>query len=360
MKKILLLCFINILLLANFTNDKYYQQEKILNSIDVDVKYLKDESFMGIFNEMSDRETAYFTKILNEANTRVQVVKAILKKEGIPDVFLYLAMIESNFKIDVKSGAKAVGVWQFMVPTAKNFGLKIDKYVDERKDVVASSIAAAKYIKNLKDDFGKWYLAIFAYNCGSGCVKKAISNAGSDDLAVLLDEEKKYLPGETRRFFKKILSTSLVVENDIAKYGDVYLLNQIMALNISKVDVKANSSLASVASRAGMSLDEFKELNPFFKGNVTPPYSYHVYLPIDKIALYKDNSNPKMYAKNDIKNVKSYRVKKGDTLYVIAKNNGISTKILKSYNNLKDDRLGINQTLLIPILVVDDNKEAKN
>lgn len=360
MKKILLLCFINILLFANFSTDKYSQHEKILNSIDVDVKYLKDKYFIQMFNDMGDKEISYVTKILNEADVNISIIKAILKKEGVPDLFLYLAMVESNFKIDVKSGAKAMGIWQFMAPTAKNFGLKIDKYVDERKDVVASSVAAAKYIKRLKDDFGKWYLAILAYNCGSGCVKKAISNAGSDELVVLLDEDKKYLPAETRQFFKKILSTGLVAESDMKKYNDMYLLNQVMSLNISKIDIKANDNLSSIASKAGMSLNEFKALNPFFKTNFAPPYPYYAYLPIEKVALYNDRANIKAYAKNDVKKLKSYRVKKGDTLYVIAKNNGISTAALKSFNNLKDDKLGINQTLLIPILVVDDSKEAKN
>lgn len=360
MKKFILLIVTSICLYANFSVDKYDKQEKILKSIDVDLRYLQDQSFMEIFYDMSEREVLYFTKVLNEANMNIPIIKAILKKEGVPDVFLYLAMVESNFKTDAKSGVKATGVWQFMEPTAKNFGLKIDKFIDERKDVVAASVAAAKYLHRLKDEFGKWYLAIFAYNCGNGCVRKAIKNAGSDELSVLLDEDQKYLPKETRRFFKKILSTSLIAENDIAKYGDIYLLNQVMALNIGKVDVKPKESLSLIARKAGISLSEFKDLNPQFKGDFAPPYNYYAYLPIEKIAAYKDNSNPIKYAKNNVKNVISYRVKQGDTIYAIAKKNGVSTNALRAYNNLKDDRIGINQTLLIPVLVYDDSKEAKN
>lgn len=360
MKKFILLIMINICLFASFSVDKYDKQEKILKSIDVDLKYLQDQSFMEIFYDMSEREVLYFTKVLNEANMNIPIIKAILKKEGVPDVFLYLAMVESNFRTDAKSGVKATGVWQFMEPTAKSFGLKIDKYIDERKDVVAASVAAAKYLHKLKDEFGKWYLAIFAYNCGNGCVRKAIRNAGSDELNVLLDEEQKYLPKETRRFFKKILSTSLIAENDIAKYGDIYLLNQVMALNIGKIDIKAKENLALIASKAGISMSEFKELNPQFKGNYAPPYNYYAYLPIEKIALFKENQNPLKYAKNNVKNVISYRVKQGDTLYAIAKKNGISTSTIKAFNNLKDDRLSINQNLLIPVLSLDDSKEAKN
>lgn len=360
MKKFILLIMINICLFASFSVDKYDKQEKILKSIDVDVKYLQDQSFMEIFYDMSEREVLYFTKVLNEANMNIPIIKAILKKEGVPDVFLYLAMVESNFKTDARSGVKATGVWQFMEPTAKNFGLRIDKFVDERKDVVAASVAAAKYLHKLKDEFGKWYLAIFAYNCGNGCVRKAIRNAGTDELNALLDEEQKYLPKETRRFFKKILSTSLIAENDIAKYGDIYLLNQVMALNIGKVEIKPNESLQLVANKAKMSLSELKELNPQFKGNYAPPYPYYAYLPIEKIASYKDNKSSIKYAKNNIKNVISYRVKQGDTLYAIAKKNNVSTSTLKAYNNLKDDRIGINQNLLIPILDFDNSKEAKN
>lgn len=359
MRKIIIFCFLTLSLFANFSVDKYDKQAKMLKSIDVDLKYLKDKSFIELFNDMSEREILYFTKILNEANMNIPIIKAILKKEGVPDLFLYLAMVESNFRTSAKSGVKAVGVWQFMAPTAKIFGLKIDNYVDERKDVVASTEAAAKYLKKLKDEFGKWYLAIFAYNCGDGCVRRAIRKAGTDELLTLINEDEKYLPGETRRFFRKILSSSLIAENDIAKYGDVYLLNQIMALNIGKVDIKAGANLSHIASKANVSLADFKRLNPQFKGSYAPPYKYHAYLPIEKISLFQDNSNQVKYAKNNVKNIKSYKVKKGDTLFAIAKNNNVTTTILKSFNNLKDDRIGINQTLLIPVLNLDENKEAR-
>ena len=359
MRKIIIFCFLTLSLFANFSMDKYSKQEKILKSIDVDLRYLKDQSFIKIFYDMSEREVLYFTKVLNAANVNIPIIKSILKKEGVPDLFLYLAMVESNFRTDAKSGVKAVGVWQFMAPTAKSFGLRIDSYVDERKDTVAATVAAAKYLHKLKDEFGKWYLAIFAYNCGNGCVRKAIRNAGTDDLLTLIDEDKKYLPGETRRFFRKILSTSLIAENDIAKYGDVYLLNQIMALNIGKIDIKPRSSLIQIANKANISIDEFKKLNPQFTGNYAPPYPYYAYLPIEKVSIFNNINNKTKYVKNNIKNVISYRVKKGDTLYLIAKKNNITTTILRSYNNLKDDRIGIDQTLLIPILNIDENKEAR-
>ncbi|MBZ7986584.1 lytic transglycosylase domain-containing protein [Campylobacter canadensis] len=360
MKKVILIFFTISLAFANFSVENYERQEKILKSIDVDMKYLNDESFVEIFSNMSERDIQYFTKILNEDNMNIPIIKAILKKEGVPDVFLYLAMIESNFKTHAKSGAKAVGVWQFMSPTAKSFGLKIDRYVDERKDVVASSTAAARYLKRLKKQFGKWYLAIFAYNCGDGCVRRAIANANSDELSVLLDENKKYLPLETRNFFRKIVGASLIAENDIVKYGDAYLLNQIMSLNIKRVEIQANDNLVNLAKRAGMSLSDLKKINPHFNTNLTPPYSYYIYLPIERVALFKNSKKNFDYAKNKVKNIITYKVKSGDTLYDIAKENNVTTKILKSFNNLSSDFLSVNQTLRIPVLLIDESKEAKN
>ncbi len=126
------------------------------------------------------RNSRHYVTKLNEASLFVPRVKDILKQEGIPDVFIYMAMAESNFTIDAKSSAKATGLWQFMHNTGIRYGLKSDMYVDERMDLVKSTIAATKYLNSLHKRFDKWYLAAISYNCGEGRVTEAITRATLD------------------------------------------------------------------------------------------------------------------------------------------------------------------------------------
>jgi membrane-bound lytic murein transglycosylase D len=125
-----------------------------------------------------------------------------------------MSMVESGFNPNAISSKKAVGIWQFMPSTARHYDLSVNKYIDERYNPISSTTAAIKYLKKLKKDFGKWYLAIMAYNCGEGRVAKAIKKAGSDDIVVLLDKNQKYIPKETRDYVKKILLLSMIGENN--------------------------------------------------------------------------------------------------------------------------------------------------
>ena len=168
---------------------------------------------------------------------------------GIPDVFLYLAMAESNFSATAYSSAKAVGLWQFMPYTGKKFGLRIDDYVDERRDPIKSTRAAIEYLQSLHSEFGKWYLAAMAYNCGEGRVRRAIREAGSDDLRILLDANKKYVPRETRDYIRKIVAMAYLSNNPefILENESDHLLNQGSSQTYTPVDVPGGTTLADVA-----------------------------------------------------------------------------------------------------------------
>ena len=160
-----------------------------------------------------DSQIRTFTDALKNGYMYIPMVKEQIKKSGVPESFFYLAMIESGFSNHTVSNAKATGMWQFMEQTAKLHGLKVGQYVDERKDPVESTIAATTYLRTLKGQFGKWYLAAMAYNCGDGALRKAIQKAGTDDLVTLLDSEKKYLPAETRNFILKILRAAYIAKD---------------------------------------------------------------------------------------------------------------------------------------------------
>ena len=186
----------------------------------------------------------------------------MIVQAGIPQEFLFLAMAESGFSSRAYSKKRAVGIWQFMPYTAKDLGLVINDYVDERRDPIKSTQAAIKYLQFLYNATGQWYLAAMAYNCGLGRLKKAIERAGSSELEVLLDEREKYLPGETRQYIRTILSMSLAFSNTqkMQAVDREYLLNRRAFDTLAQVQIKGGTLLASIAAGAGMSLADIKKI----------------------------------------------------------------------------------------------------
>lgn len=273
-------------------------------------------------------------------------------KEGIPQEFLYLAMIESGFSLTAKSSKHAIGMWQFMPKTAKSLGLEINMQIDERKDPIKSTKAAITYLKTLKESFGKWYLAAIAYNCGDGRLRRAIEQAGSDSLSVLLDPEVKYIPLESRMYIRKILSVSLMFANvDTLKTNNYdYFLNRGASSLLVSIEVPSATSLHRIATQAGMSLKELKYYNPQFKRNLTPTHAktYPVYVPYQFLARYKEKIQSQ--EKFQLKSYLVHRVGKGETIYSIAKRYGVSSKQIAQYNAIKNiNSLSINQEIIIPL-----------
>ena len=261
-------------------------------------------------------------------------------------------MIESGFSLSAKSSKRAVGMWQFMPKTAQALGLEINAQIDERKDPIKSTKAAIAYLKVLKEQFGKWYLAAIAYNCGEGRLKKAIKEANSDSLSILLDVDKKYIPLESRMYIRKILSLSLLFRNiDMLKTNDYdYFLNRGANSLLATIEVAPATPLAKIAKEAHLSLDKLKAYNPQFKGNITPTFAkiYSVYLPYQFLATYKASNADKATLQS--KPYLLHRVNKGDTIYSISKYYGVSSKTITQYNAIKNvNSLSINQEIVIPL-----------
>lgn len=354
--------FFGVLLFFGFANAYFMTQNseqngnEVLRSFDIDSSFLKESMYASTKDIKNRYKTTHFLSVLREGRDIVPMLRTMLKKEQVPEIFLYLAMAESNFHLHAKSRSRAVGLWQFVEKTGKTFGLKIDKYVDERKDPIKSTKAAITYLKYLHNIFGKWYLAAMAYNCGEARVRKAIQEAKSDDIALLLDEEKKYIPKETRRYIGKILAMAQVSlsEDFMLDNNADYLLNQGQSLVFEKVYVGANTSLNSVAKSIGVSLKTLKEYNPHLRYIFTPPNvkSYHIYIPYGKSTEFannfKANSQENKYQGHTI-----YEVKKGDNLYSIARKHKIKLTLLKDFNQLDKKYLKIGQKIIIPSLHVE-------
>lgn len=337
----------------------YTQQTQILRNLDIEPSYLSDVIFLEFKESSIDMHSKTLVDTMREFYKITPIIRKILEKENIPQEFLYLAIVESGLKTHSVSRTKAVGVWQFMKPTAQTLGLRIDPYVDERKDLVKSTYAAIAYLRQLKEQFGKWYLAILAYNCGDGKLRQAIKMAKSDDLKVLLDPDKKFLPLETRVFIRKILTMAFLANNnDFLISQDSALLNYALSSEVEKILVPASVSLKELAKLAKMPYKEFKRYNSHFNFDFTPPdkKDYYIYVPLGKSSTFKQDLKEVKLAKVDttIPYTKIYVVKKGDSLYTIARKHNISVETIKEYNKIKGNLININQKLVLKI------KEKKN
>jgi len=188
---------------------------------------------------------------------RPVIVKA-LRKAGIPEEFFWLPLVESFFKINAYSRARALGLWQFIPSTGYKFGLSRDEWIDERMDVHKSTQAAIAYLKELHNMFGDWLTVLAAYNCGEGRVLRVISRQKIDYLDGFWDLYRQ-LPNETARYVPRLLATLHIVK-DPQKYG-FNLDNTEKPINFETVKVNKIMKLKDIAEKTGVSEEELCLLN---------------------------------------------------------------------------------------------------
>ncbi|WP_226966396.1 lytic transglycosylase domain-containing protein [Sulfurimonas sediminis] len=358
-KYILTLCF-PFLLLANLTYESNYNKElALLDSFDIEPSFLYDPVMNRMKAKTLSRDKHFF-KAMEDAYLFIPAIKSTLSKYNVPQEFLYLAMAESNFHTKAYSNKRAAGLWQFMPATGKLFHLKIDEYVDERRDLIKSTEAAAKYLSALHKRFGKWYLAAIAYNCGGGALSKAIRKAKTDKLSVLLNPKKHYIPRESRYYIRKIVALALIGSDEqyMLHSEYEYLLNRANAYSIATVKLPRGESLVRLSKLIHIPLKDLKKLNRHLKYDFVPPYAdgYDVYIPYIKLAEYKQK-----YFQEPIQNIyKIHVVRRGESLSRIGKKYGVSYKVIKDFNKLRTNRLRIKQKLVIPIAKNTKHKKFKS
>ena len=351
MMKYFLILLLPLFLNANLTYESNYAKElKILETFNIEASFIYDP----IMNEMREGKNTmasedFFLKRMEGASLYVPAIKNILAKHNVPQEFLYLAMAESGFSNKTTSNKSASGLWQFMPATAKRMNLQINEYVDERQDFIKSTEAASKYLNKLYNQFGKWYLAALAYNCGSGKLTKAIEEAGTDDLEVLLDPQAKYISLESRTFIRKIVALSLMGNDEqfLLKNEYEYLLNRANVNTVSTIKVAKGESLQRISKIIDVPLADLQHLNRHLKHDIVPTdkQNYSVHIPYKKLAEFNQN-----YKSEPIKNnYKIHVVKKGDTLLHLSKTYGVSSKSIMDFNNLKSNHIKPKQTLIMPM-----------
>ena len=295
------------------------------------------------------RGREYMTSYLERSSRYIPLMKAVLKENDLPTNLVYVALIESGFSPKALSRANAVGYWQFIYGTGKRYGLRINGFVDERRDPVLSTRAAANYFKDLYSLFGSWYLALAAYNSGEYRVNRAVLRHYNRDFWFL--SLKKALPRETRNYIPKLIAAIRISQNP-KKYG-FYKLRFQPPINYELLKLKNPISLFKLAKHIGISVEEIKNLNPMYKGEYVPIYSEDtaLRLPVGlmtsaQVALEKSlMSEPKFSYHYHY----WYRVRRGDSLYKIARRHRTTIRKIRRANRLGNSSfLRIGQKLKIP------------
>lgn len=267
-----------------------------------------------------------------------------LERAGLPKDLVYLAMIESGYNELACSSAKAIGLWQFMQPTGKQYNLHVDKYVDERHDPLKSTMAAASYLSDLYREFGDWYLAVAAYNGGPGTIRGGLRKHKVDNFWDLAGKE--YLHLETKRYVPKLIA-ALLIAKEPEKYGFTDI-SYYEPLRYDTLTVGPGMSLEAIALISDSTSKEIKKLNQELKLGKTPlnREQYEVKIPQATAEIAMKNLS-RLHSIVST-GYKTHKVKKGDSLSSISKKYNINKTTLLKVNDLHNGKLAYGRNLRIP------------
>jgi membrane-bound lytic murein transglycosylase D len=293
----------------------------------------------------SKRGKPYFEKILARSGKYLPMMARVLNDEGLPEELAYLALIESAFLPNATSSQGAGGLWQFVPSTARLYGLKIDSWVDERRDPEKSTRAAAAYLKDLHGLFGRWYLATAAYNAGPAAIDRAMQQSGAKDFWTLT--RKAQLSDETRNFVPKFVAVAIIATNP-EKYGFTDLQYE-SPLEYEEIEIRRSLRIGMLAEMAETEVSTIRELNPALLGNATPPGNtrFIVKVPVNKTAQFAKAYDSTNERAGEFTQSVTHEVRKGETLASIARRYGQEVSALMKFNGLTSARLYVGQQLKI-------------
>ena len=341
-----------------------YRLDSISSNIHLDYNSYV-QSYIDAFTTKRKTEMG---KMLGLGNYYFPIFEKALAAYKVPQEFKYLPIIESSMNPMAVSRSGATGLWQFMYTTGKVYGLTIDDFVDERRDPIAASYAAAAYLKDAYKEFGDWLLALAAYNCGSGTVSRAILKVGRNSN---FWDIQPYLPAETRSYVPAFIAT-----NYMMNYYNKHDVKAVDEANIQTDSVYVNKyvSFQKIAQSLNMNVNDLLSLNPSFKksiinGSLKAPKR----LIIPKVSSYKfsnvfyalnadEDQNLKIEAIIDTPQEEellptnlTHVVKKGENLTIIANHYLLEVQDLIILNDLKSHDLAVGQKLNVNKTQVDKN-----
>lgn len=332
-----------------------------LDSIQKEVP-LDYNEYVQNYIELYTRHKDEMSHVLGLSKYYFPIYEKIFREAGIPTEIKYLSIVESKLDPNAVSRVGATGPWQFMATTAKMYGLNMDSYVDDRRDPIQASYAAAAYLKDAYQEFGDWLLAIASYNCGKSNVERAIEKAGAMDFWSI----RQYLPPETRNYVPAYIAVSYVM--NYAGKHNIFTQNWDFAGKTDTVLVDRFVSISNIAKALNVDAGDLALLNPAYRQQIingTTANPRRLVLPDfdqrNNTALYNVLNNIKapivQQAPQPVRIYSTtasvlptqqpdiYIVKKGETLVDVAAQNGVDIRDLKAWNHLRTNKLVTGQRL---------------
>jgi membrane-bound lytic murein transglycosylase D len=296
----------------------------------------------------------HFDQWLTRLHHYKPLVEQIFAQFQLPGDLVFLSLVESGFNPKAYSRARAAGPWQFMKATGRVYGLRVDQYVDERRDPIKSTVAAARYLRDLYDLFGTWPLAMAAYNAGERKIQRALRKARAESFWEIA--QTRFIRRETREYVPRFVAAAIIAKNP-EQYGfaqpspDVHQFEEIV--------VSRPLPLRAIAAAAGIPYAELHRLNPELRRDVTPPDdpAYHLKVPVGTrgtvepvLATLKTWTPPVVtvrYMKASARRPGLYRVRMGDSLSAIAKRFRVPIETLKERNKLAGRSIKVGDLLVV-------------
>jgi membrane-bound lytic murein transglycosylase D len=288
---------------------------------------------------------------LKRSGRHIAQMQQIFRERGLPVELTYLPIVESSYDINARSTVGALGMWQFMRATGKQF-MRVDRSIDERRDPIESTRAAASFLKQSYETLGTWPLAITAYNYGPGGMARAVKEIESDNLVELIREYRHpYWGFPPKNFYAEFLA-AVEIGKDVNRYFPDLQLDPPVA--IKEVELKSSVSVGALAQNTGLTRDQLLGWNPALSTQTRlVPAGYRVKVPVDTkmTPLVEVAQSPAQTQPKEQPQVVRHQVKRGETLFQIARRYGASMdRILKMNGMGKTHRLQAGTTLLIPKL----------
>jgi membrane-bound lytic murein transglycosylase D len=320
--------------------------ESDLQTVKHDIPIPLNPRVLGYIQLFQGRLHDFINEGMKRGSKYLPMIQNVFRAEGLPLDLAFVPLVESAFKPNALSRVKAKGVWQFMMPTARENGLRQDWYIDERSDVEKATVAAAKYLRTLNKIFdGDWHLALASYNGGPGRMQRAVKKAGIEDFWKLA-EKPRLLPRETREYVPMILAAIVIARNP-AQYGFDFETEEAPAFET--VTLPRPVDLRRVAEWTDTTIDQIRALNPELRRWTTPvkdkEYELKVPAGTAEIVAAKLSDAPPA----DLASLKYYTVKRGETLLAISRKLRVSRADLAEANYLKATaRVAPGQKLMVP------------
>lgn len=311
-----------------------------------DIPMTETEAVQFWRDYLAGRGSRVFRKWLGRSTRFVPLFHQILEEYGLPKDLVFLAMVESGFSTSAYSWAHAAGPWQFVASTARHYGLRIDFWVDERRDFERATDAAARHLSDLYQRYGDWYLAFAAYNAGVGKVNRAIRRYRTEDFWAL--SERRYLRRETKQYVPKILAAA-----QLAKSPTHHGLTEVSyqpPLAWTTVTVTTATSLKAFAAACPdeVQLEDMKALNPALRARVTPPEErWPVRVPSSVTATCSDALRAAPAAEGFV--YRYHQVEPSDRLESVAQLHRTTAQEILAFNGIEPDQFSDFDEMVIPV-----------